>query len=272
MSRRPPAGLPVRAKKSLGQHFIHDEALLNALVDLTPAGADDGVFEIGPGLGSLTRVLAARCRRVTALEVDSDLIPGLNVMFSDSPHVDIVQGDVMTIDLQGLLAPLGPLHVIANLPYYITTPILNLLLRVDLPLQSICVTVQREGAARVMAKPSTPEYGPLAVLAQYKTTPQVVRVIPRGSFQPSPNVESVFMVMPFREAPPVMVPDEALFFRIVQAAFSMRRKTLLNNLMPVLGLSHDEALSLLRRAGLREDIRGEALDLAGFADLARAVA
>ncbi len=261
-----------RAKQALGQHFLNDPALLNRLVDASGVGPEDAVFEIGPGMGSLTRVLASRVKEVLALEVDPELLPLLRVTLHGHENARVLQGDVMTADLPALLDGMAPLHVVANLPYYITTPILNLLLTVPAPFQSINVMVQKEAAERVVAVPSTPAWGPLAVLCQYRATPRVAMGIPAGAFQPSPKTDSCFVVMPIRDTPPVDPGDEGLFFRLVKAAFAMRRKTLLNNLMPAFSLSRDQARQALAEAGLSPNIRGEALGLAELAALSRTLA
>ena len=182
--------LPLRAKHALGQHFLRDESLLERMLDETPLKAGDSVFEIGPGLGDMTRVMARRAGRVLALEIDKDLVPVLRTQFMLDKHVDVVEGDIMTADLPQLLAPLGDFHVIANLPYYLTTPILTLLLQLPLPIKSICVTVQTEAARRVLAQPSSKEYGPLSLLAQYRTQPRAAMNLPRRLFTPPPHVDS----------------------------------------------------------------------------------
>ena len=257
-----------KAKQALGQHFIKDEALLDRLVAHCDVGKQDAVFEIGAGLGGLTAAIARHTRQVISLEVDPQLLPILAVTLHGVNNVQIVQADVMQADLAQLLAPLGPFHVIANLPYYLTTPILNLLFRLPLPVLSINVMVQREAAARVIAAPGTPSYGPLAVLAQYRAAPRVVMDIPAGAFTPPPKTDSVFICMPLRDTPAVPVRDEARFFRLVQAAFAMRRKTLLNNLMPAFGISRQQAAEAIEKAQLSPTIRGETLSLQEFARLA----
>lgn len=258
-----------RAKQALGQHFIHDEALLDELVTLSQVGPEDAVFEIGPGLGGLTLALSRRVKRVLALEVDPDLLPILNVTLHGCDNVQLELGDVMQVNLPQLLGPLGPFHVVANLPYYLTTPIMKLLLSLPLPVRSISVMLQLEAAERVLAGPSTPAYGPLAILSQYRAQPQLMKRISAGSFSPPPKTESAFLRLPIREQPPVDAGDEALFFRLVDAAFAMRRKTLLNNLMPAFRLPRGEAQALIEAAGLPPTVRGEALDLADFARLSR---
>ncbi len=263
--------LPVRAKHALGQHFLTDPALLARMVSETPLQPGENVFEIGPGLGDLTRLLAETAGQVLALEVDRDLVPLLQQQFADRPHVTIAEGDIMEADLTALLQPLGPFHVIANLPYYLTTPILTLLLKLPLPILSICVTVQLEAAQRVLAQPSTKEYGPLAILAQYRTAPRAAMDIPRRMFTPPPNVESVFLVMPALDKPAVAIADEAHFRRLVQTSFAMRRKTLVNNLMSAYALDRARAQYIVAAANLPATVRAEALNLMEFARLDAAV-
>lgn len=261
-----------RAKHALGQHFLKDPALLQRMVDETPLAPGDAVFEIGPGQGDLTRVLAQRAGRVLALEVDRELVPALQAQFAGQSQVRIAEGDVMRANLPQLLAPLGAFHVIANLPYYLTTPILTLLLQLKLPMASICITVQAEAAGRVLARPSTREYGPLAILAQYRTEPRAAMEIPRTRFTPPPSVESTFLVMPVRPQPPVQVIDEARFLRLVHTSFAMRRKTLVNNLMGAWAMDRAQALALVRDAGLPPGVRAEELPLPAFAALEAALA
>lgn len=258
-----------RAKQALGQHFIHDEALLDELVSLSGVGPEDSVFEIGPGMGGLTLALARRVQRVLALEVDPDLLPILRVTLHGADNVQLELGDVMQVNLPELLKPLGPFHVVANLPYYLTTPIMKLLLSLPLPVLSISVMLQLEAAERVLAVPSTPAYGPLAILAQYRAEPELVKHISASCFSPPPKTESAFLRLPIREKPPVDVRDEALFFRLVDAGFAMRRKTLLNNLMPAFQLSRSEAERLLTAAGLPPTVRGEGLSLEDYARLSK---
>ncbi|NLA53922.1 MAG: ribosomal RNA small subunit methyltransferase A, partial [Clostridiales bacterium] len=187
-----------RAKQALGQHFISDADLLDDLVSVSSIMPEDSVFEIGPGLGGLTEALAKRAKSVLALEVDAQLLPILSVTLHGMENVQVVEGDIMTTNLDKLLSPLGPFKIVANLPYYITTPILNLLLNLKLPIISISVMVQKEAAERLVALPSTPSYGPLAVLAQYRAKPKIARIIHADQFTPPPKCESAFMVMPFR--------------------------------------------------------------------------
>lgn len=264
----PAFGLPVAPKISLGQNFLRDADLLDELVLLSGIGAQDTVFEIGAGLGDLTLALARRCHRVLAMEIDPRLIMPLRERLGGQSNVEVVQGDVMQADLPALLAPLGPLHVVANLPYYLTTPILTRLLQLPVPIQSISVTIQQEAAQRLLAQPSTPSYGALALLAQYRSRVQIKKELPRRYFTPPPKVDSVFVTLTMLLKPPVTPRDPGLMFRLIDAGFAMRRKTLVNNLMAAQGLSREAALGALSGCGLDSNIRGEALTLQDYACLA----
>lgn len=272
--RRAPAparrgeGASFHHKHSLGQNFLSDEAILNALVDDAGVGENDHILEIGPGAGDMTRILARRCASVTAIELDETLMPFLRVLQAEHPHVHIVQGDALRVNIPELMRDKPCFHVVANIPYYLTTDLLTLLLGSGMPLRSVNVMVQKEAAGRVLARPSTPEYGMLAVRAQYYTTPRIARIVEAACFTPPPKVDSAFVCMPWRDAPAVSVRDEKLFFRVAAAAFTLRRKTLCNNLMPAFGLSRAQAEGWIARAGIRPDARGEALSLAEFARLA----
>ena len=260
-----------RYKKGLGQHFLYDEALLQDLVDISGITKEDGVLEIGPGSGSMTALLAKACKSVIALELDEALLPILRVTLAPFDNVQVIQGDVLRADLLNVVRPLGETFcVVANIPYYITSPLLTLLLGGRLPVTRLAVMVQKEVADKVMARPGTPEYGMLAVRAQYFCEPFVARIVPAAAFTPPPKVDSAFVVMPFREKPPVCVKDADAFFRVASAAFLMRRKTMLNNLQAALSLSRQAAENMLSACGLDERVRGETLDLNAFAALADA--
>ena len=252
-------------KISLGQNFIFDVQLLHHLVDQTALEKNDTVLEIGAGRGDLTEVLSERCKQVVTLEIDPRLEPVLSSRFISRANVRLVMGDVMKEDLVELMGEYGRFHVVANLPYYLTTPILNLLFHLELPIASINVMVQQEAAQRVLAKAGTSDYGPLAVLAAYKGAPRETVLVPAAMFTPPPKVDSVFLVIPLHETPPVIVSNEPLFYQVVSAAFVMRRKTLANNLMRAFFLQREQALSCLQSAGLPALIRGERLTLHEFA-------
>ncbi|NLC32749.1 MAG: ribosomal RNA small subunit methyltransferase A [Clostridiales bacterium] len=255
-----------RAKQALGQHFISDAQLLASLVRDSNILSEDKVFEIGAGLGSLTEALAQQAKSVLAMEVDAQLMPILRVTLHGMENVQVIEGDIMTANLYDLLSPLGAFKIMGNLPYYITTPILNLLLNLNLPIQSISVMVQKEAAERLVALPSTSSYGPLAVLAQYRAKPQMMQIIHADKFTPPPKCDSALVVMPYRDKPPVDV-EEKTFFKLVNASFAMRRKTLLNNLMPSFGLTREKAQECILQADLSPNVRGEALSLQEFARL-----
>ena len=257
-------------KHSLGQNFLNDEALLSALIDETGVGAEDHILEVGPGAGDMTRLLAARCKSVTAVEIDRDLYPILRVVMEKADNFTLVEGNILRVNLPEIMAGKGPWHVVANIPYYLTSELLNLLLQGNLPLRSINLMVQKEAAQRVLAGPSTAEYGPLAVRAQYYTRPRLARIVEAACFTPPPKVDSAFICLPWREAPAVQVRDEKRFFKLVNTAFALRRKTLCNNLVSSYHLTREEAAAWLSRAGLSETVRGEALTLQQFADLANA--
>ena len=260
-----------RYKKGLGQNFIYDEALLQELVDASGVTADDGVLEIGPGSGSMTALLAKKCRQVIALELDETLLPILRVTLAAHSNVTVVQGDVLKSDLREITVPLGDQFcVVANIPYYITSPLLSLLLSGSLPISLMAVMVQKEVADKIMARPGTDEYGMLAVRAQYHCQPYIAKNVPAQAFTPPPKVDSAFVVMPFLQTPAVSVKNEDTFFRMAGAAFLMRRKTMLNNLQSAFSMTREVAKELLSSCGLDERVRGEILDLETFAALADA--
>lgn len=258
-------------RHELGQNFIYDEALLDALAEASGVGPDDDVLEIGPGMGTLTQALCRRARRVRAIELDSRLVPLLSAYLEKYPNFSLVQGDVMQADLAELTAPLEkPFSVVANIPYYITTPLITRLLSCSLPLKSVSLMVQKEVADKLLSAPGQEGWGPLAIRCQYLCEPRLALDVPAACFTPPPKVDSAFVVMPARERPAVSPRDETDFFRVVGAAFSLRRKTLVNALCATLRLERPEGAALVAAAGLPEKIRGEQLSLADFARLSDA--
>ena len=255
-------------KRSLGQNFLTDEALFEQLVDLSGVGPEDNVLEIGAGAGGMTRALANRCKKVLSIEVDGTLIPILRVALEKCKNVELVHGDVLRLNLPELTAPLGDFHIVANIPYYLTTDLMNLLLSSAMPIRSINLMVQKEAAQRMVARPGEEGYGMLAVRAQYFYDPQIVLDVPACLFTPPPKVDSAFVVMPRRLAPPVQVRDETRFFKVASAAFAMRRKTMENNLIASFRISREQAREWLDRCGVPEGARGETLSLVDFAALA----
>lgn len=259
-------------KKSLGQNFLIDGNVLNRIVDAAELDERKGALEIGPGIGALTERLSQAAGVVTAIEIDQRLIPILGDILADKPHVTVVHGDVLKLDLKQLFeekfADCDGVSVVANLPYYVTTPILMKLLEERLPLQNIVVMIQKEVAERMAAKPGGKEYGSLSVAVQYYCVPQLVCTVPHTVFIPQPNVDSAVIKLKVRDTPAVEVPDEAFFFRVVQASFAQRRKTLMNNLTAFVGKDRREELTaLLTQIGIDPGRRGETLSLEEFAKL-----
>lgn len=261
----------LRYKHSLGQNFIYDEDLLAALAEASGVGSEEDVLEIGPGTGSLTKHLCGRAHRVLSLELDERLIPLLEAFMSEWDNFSLVQGDVMTVNLGEITKDLRkPLAVVANIPYYITTPLINRLLSGEIPISRMALMVQKEVADKILAEPGEDGWGPLAVRCQYFCEPYQAMEVPASAFTPAPKVNSAFVVLPFRDEPAVKVKDEKDFFRVVGAAFALRRKTMTNALTAVFRLEREEALELMRKAGLDEKMRGEKLTMEELAALADA--
>ncbi len=258
-------------KKGLGQNFIYDESLLEALAQCAKVTKEDNVLEIGPGAGTLTKALCSAANKVIALEIDERLIPLLKGYLSVFNNVEVVQGDVLCANLPELTKPLGEgFLVVANIPYYITTPLITLLWDSGLPIKRVAVMVQKEVADKIMAHPGTGEYGMLAVKCQYYSTPHIAMEVPKECFTPAPKVDSAFVVMERRETP-LVAANEKTFFKVAHAAFLMRRKTMANNLCSAMGLRREMALKALEAAGLDEKIRGEKLSLEEFALLSNVI-
>lgn len=260
----------IRHKHSLGQNFITDDKLFAQLVNLSGVGQDDCVLEIGAGAGGLTKALAERCREVIAVEVDGALIPLLRVALEKCGNVRLVHGDVMRLNLREITASWDRFHIVANIPYYLTTDLMTMLLKSDLPIASVSVMVQKEAARRIVAGPGEEGWGMLAVRAQYAYDCGIALDVPASAFTPPPKVDSAFVVMKRLKTPAVQVENEALFFRVAAAAFAMRRKTVENNLIASFHLSRDEAGRWLEGCGISPGARGETLSLRDFAALSNA--
>lgn len=255
----------LRADKKLGQNFLIDEDIVRRIVqaaELTPA---DKVLEVGPGIGTLTQGLAESGADVVAVELDKRLLPVLDVTLAGYDNVRIVNGDILKVDIMQELGAEN-FKVCANLPYYITTPIIFALLEKRLPMERLVAMVQKEVAERMAAKPGGRDYGALSVAIQYFTEPEIAFIVPPSSFIPVPAVDSAVIVCKRRQKPPVEVCDEALFFRVVKAAFSMRRK-MLNNALKNMGISSEQCAKWLELAGVDGRRRGETLTLEDFAAL-----
>ena len=258
-------------KHDLGQHFLYDEALLQSLVKATGVGKADGVLEIGPGAGTLTQCLCEAAGHVVAIEVDRDVIPFLRVATERFDNLTIVEGDVRKVDLREACRELGEnFLVIANIPYNITTPILEKLWHSGLSIRQISVMVQKEVADKLLAAPSTPAYGLLSVQCQYRSQPVLAATVPAERFTPPPKVDSAFVRMDMCALPPAPVRDEKLLWRMVKAGFGLRRKTLANALKGV--VEPERLRAALEEARLPLTVRGEALSVAQWIALANACA
>lgn len=258
-----------RFKKEMGQNFLTDPALIERLAEASGVTREDGVLEIGPGRGALTCALARRCRSLIAVELDRTLIRDLETTLELYPNCELVQGDILKQDLPALVARLGaPCRVAANLPYNITAPVLEKLLTLRLPVRSLAVMVQKEVGEKMRAQPGQEGYGPFALMCQYYAEIEEAVPVAASFFTPRPKVDSSFMLLPLRETPPVSVPDEAAFLRLIRVCFSMRRKTIYNNLSGGLGLSRQETEALLESGGIDPAERAERLSMEQFARLA----
>lgn len=253
--------------KGLGQNFLTDRGVLCDIV--AAADIDYGVLEIGPGFGVLTQELAQKAGKVVTVEIDKTLLPVLEDTLSDFDNIKLINGDVMKLDLAEIIKQeFGDrkISVAANLPYYITTPILTMLIEKKLPISNIVVMVQKEVADRITAKPGKKEYGAISVMCQYYTNPSMVAKVPAGLFVPAPKVDSAVLKLEICERPNVEVKDEKMFFKVVKAAFSQRRKTLLNCLANgSFGMSKQELGDELTKIGISPTLRGETLGLEEFA-------
>ena len=265
-------------KKSFGQNFLTDTNILQKIVDTAEIDDQVNVIEIGPGIGALTEFLAERAAEVMAFEIDHRLVPILADTLRDFDNVTVVNEDILKVDLaqhiQNFKNPDLPIKVVANLPYYITTPILMHLIESGIPFSEFVVMMQKEVADRISAKPNTKAYGSLSIAVQYYMTAKVAFIVPRTVFVPAPNVDSAILKMVRRPEPAVAVEDEKFFFKVSKASFTHRRKTLWNNLTGYFGKSEevkDKLTKALDQAGLSPSVRGEALSLAEFASLADAL-
>ena len=262
----------LRYKQSLGQNFLYDEGLLAELTAAAGVTGDEDVLEIGPGCGSLTKHLCDAANRVLAVELDERLIPLLRAFLDEKKNLTVVQGDVMSLNLQEVTAGLKkPFAVVANIPYYITTPLIKLLLNGELPVSRLALMVQQEVADKILARPGEDAWGPLSILCQFLCEPRLAVKVPAEMFTPPPKVDSAFVVLPVREKPAVEVKDREMFFRVANAAFALRRKTMVNNLCATFRVDRAKALEWMAEAGLDEKIRGEKLTIAEIAELSNAI-
>lgn len=265
-------------KKSFGQNFLTDTNILQKIVDTAEIDKSVNVIEIGPGIGALTEFLAERAAEVMAFEIDERLVPILADTLRDFDNVQVVNQDILKADLQTQLKQFSnpdlPIKVVANLPYYITTPILMHLIESKIPFQEFVVMMQREVADRISAEPNTKAYSSLSIAVQYYMTAKIAFVVPRTVFVPAPNVDSAILKMTRRDQPLIEVQDEDFFFRVSRVGFVHRRKTLWNNLVSHFGKAEDTKARLeqgLALAGIKPSIRGEALSIQDFGRLADAL-
>jgi len=261
-------------KKSLGQNFLIDVNILENIIKHAGIDKKTAVIEIGPGIGALTEQLAIHAEQVVAYEIDQRLLPILNHTLQDYTNIHVIHQDILKADVSQMIKerfhPNQPVQLVANLPYYITTPILMKLLQEKLPLSSITVMIQKEVADRMAAEPNSKAYGSLSLAVQYYTEAEVVMTVPKSVFMPQPNVDSSILKLTLRENAPVEVADEDFLFSLIRASFVQRRKTLRNNLNRFLKDKYDkeEISSILATAGIDGSRRGESLSMQEFATLA----
>ena len=261
-------------QKKFGQNFLIDENVVEKIVRDAGVTKDDFVLEIGPGIGTMTQILCENAREVVAVEIDDKLIPILTEdTLSWYDNVTVIHEEILKLDIVKLANERNggkPIKVVANLPYYITTPIIMGLFESHVPLDSITIMVQKEVADRMQVGPGTKDYGALSLAVQYYAKPQILLNVPASCFMPRPNVDSAVIQLTRYEKPPVEVADEHLMFRLIRASFNQRRKTMTNSVgnSPELSVSKEQMAAALEKCGLSATVRGEALNLAQFAELA----
>ena len=260
-------------QKKFGQNFLIDEGIVNKIVREAGVTKDDFVLEIGPGIGTMTQLLCEQAGGVAAVEIDTNLIPILKETLAEYDNVTIINEDILKVDIKKLAEEKNggkPIKVVANLPYYITTPIIMGLFESHVPIDSITIMVQKEVADRMQVGPGTKDYGALSLAVQYYAKPQILLNVPASCFMPRPNVDSAVIQLTRYEKPPVEVADEHLMFRLIRASFNQRRKTMTNSVgnSPELSVSKEQMAAALEKCGLSATVRGEALTLAQFAELA----
>jgi 16S rRNA (adenine1518-N6/adenine1519-N6)-dimethyltransferase len=259
-------------QKKFGQNFLIDTRVLEEIIAAAGVGKDDFVLEIGPGIGTMTQYLCEAAREVVTVEIDTNLIPVLQETLSAYDNVEVMNADILKVDINRLAQEKNggrPIKVVANLPYYITTPIIMGLFESHVPIDSITIMVQKEVADRMQVGPGTKDYGALSLAVQYYAKPEVVVQVPPSCFMPQPKVGSAVIRLTRHAVPPVRVKDEKLLFQVIRASFNQRRKTLSNGLsnFPELGLSKEQATECITSLGVPATIRGEALTLEQFAEL-----
>ena len=262
-------------QKRFGQNFLIDSHVLDKIVNAAGITKEDCVLEIGPGIGTMTQYLAEHAGRVVAVEIDTNLLPILAETLKDYSNVTVINEDILKVDMNSLVEEYNngrPIKVVANLPYYITTPIIMGLFESNVPIENITVMVQKEVADRMQVGPGSKDYGALSLAVQYYASPYIVANVPPNCFIPRPNVGSAVIRLTRYQEPPVQVKDAKLMFRLIRASFNQRRKTLQNGLnnSPELSFSKEEIAAVIESLGLPAEVRGEALTLEQFAALANA--
>ena len=263
-------------QKKFGQNFLIDTHVLDKIIRAAEITKDDFVVEIGPGIGTMTQYLAQAAREVVAVEIDKALIPILQDTLSGFPNAEVIQDDILKVDIVELAAERNggrPIKVVANLPYYITTPIIMSLFEHDVPLALVTVMVQKEVAERMQAGPGSKDYGALSLAVQYYADPYIVANVPPNCFMPRPNVGSAVIRLTRHKVPPVQVEDEKLMFQMIRASFNQRRKTLVNGLnhSPEMTLTKEQITEAVEGLGKGAGVRGEALTLEEFAKLSNTI-
>lgn len=263
-------------QKKFGQNFLIDTRVLDRIIESAEITKDDCILEIGPGIGTMTQYLAENAREVVAVEIDKNLIPILEDTLSEYDNVTVINDDILKVDINKIVAERNagkPIKVVANLPYYITTPIIMGLFESHVPLKSITIMVQKEVADRMQVGPGTKDYGALSLAVQYYAKPEIVANVPPNCFMPRPNVGSAVIKLTRYEQPPVQVQDEKKMFALIRASFNQRRKTLVNGLTNAAELPYtkEDVLSALEAMGLPATVRGEALTLEQFAQLSNTI-
>ena len=259
-------------QKKYGQNFLIDAHVMQKIITSAAIAKDEFILEIGPGIGTMTQFLCENAGCVAAVEIDQNLIPILQDTLSSYDNVDIINEDILKVDIRQLVLEKNggrPIKVVANLPYYITTPIIMGLFESHVPLKSVTVMVQKEVAERMRAEPGTKDYGALSLAVQYYARPEIAANVPQNCFMPRPKVGSAVICLKCHKEPPVQVKDEKLMFDLIRASFNQRRKTLLNGLnnSPQISLSKEQIQECIEKLGVSASVRGETLTLAQFAVL-----
>lgn len=260
----------LKANKKLGQNFLINEAIIKEIAEKADVQKDDVIIEIGPGLGSLTHELLERAKKVIAIELDNNMVKILKERFSLYDNFELIEDDVLKVNLKEIIEKYESVKVVANLPYYITTPIVMKLLEDKLNLKSITVMVQKEVGERFCAKPNGKEYGAITVSINYYAKPEVIIDVPKDNFDPVPEVDSCVIKLAIRDVPPVKINDEKKFFSLIKAAFSQRRKTI-NNSLTCTGKSKEEIKIALERLNINTNLRAENLSIEEFAEISNII-